>query len=107
MPKYLIEASYTAEGLKGLQRDKASGRRDAVRNAVEGLGGKIEAMYYALGDHDVIVVLDLPSPIAATRLSVAVSASGLVRTKTTTLLTVEEADEALGGTDVGYRGPGR
>jgi len=107
MPKYLIQASYTAEGLKGLQRDKASGRREAVKNAVEGLGGKIEAMYYALGDHYVVVVLDLPSQIAATRLSIAVSASGLVRTKTTALLTVEEADEALGGADVGYHGPGR
>jgi hypothetical protein len=29
MPKYLIEASYTAEGLRGLQKDKASGRKQA------------------------------------------------------------------------------
>jgi uncharacterized protein with GYD domain len=106
MPKYLVEASYTAEGLKGLQRDRASGRRDAIKKAVEGLGGKIEAMYYALGDHDVLVVLDLPSTIVATRLAIAVSASGLVRTKTTALLTVEEADEALGGGELGYRAPG-
>ena len=106
MPRYLVEASYTAEGLKGLQRDKASGRRDAIKKAVEGLGGKIEAMYYALGDHDVLVVLDLPSTIVATRLAIAVSASGLVRTKTTALLTVEEADEALGGGELGYRAPG-
>ena len=106
MPKYLVEASYTAEGLKGLQRDKASGRREAIKKAVEGLSGKVEAMYYALGDHDVIVVVDLPSTIVATRLAVAVSASGLVRTKTTALLTVEEADEALGGGDLSYRAPG-
>jgi uncharacterized protein with GYD domain len=43
MPKYLISASYSAEGLKGLQKDKASGRRRAVTAAIEALGGKVEA----------------------------------------------------------------
>ena len=45
MPKYLIQASYTAEGLKGLQKDKASGRRTTVAKAVEAAGGKVEAFY--------------------------------------------------------------
>jgi len=30
MPKYLIQASYTPEGLRGLQKDTAIGRRDAI-----------------------------------------------------------------------------
>ncbi len=41
MPKYLIHASYTAEGLKGLQKDKASGRQQAVRQVLESVGGKL------------------------------------------------------------------
>ena len=49
MPKYLLKASYTAEGLRGLQRDKASGRKATVTQAVEGLGGKIESFYYTFG----------------------------------------------------------
>lgn len=106
MPKYLIQGSYTAEGLKGLQKDKASGRRAAVMNALEGLGGKLDAVYYCLGDHDVIVIADLPNSQAATALSVAASASGLVHTKTTALLTVEEADQAL-AKSVNYKPPGR
>jgi uncharacterized protein with GYD domain len=52
MPKYLIQACYTAEGLKGLQKDKASGRRRAVASAVETLGGKLEATYYCFGSDD-------------------------------------------------------
>ena len=44
MPKYLVEASYTAEGLRGLQKDKASGRKQAVTKLVESLEGKVEAM---------------------------------------------------------------
>jgi uncharacterized protein with GYD domain len=107
MPKYLVRASYTAEGLKGLQRDKASGRKAAVTQAVESLGGKLESIYFAFGEDDVFVIFDLPDNIAAARLGIAVGASGLVRTKTTVLLTVEEADQALGAPDIGFRAPGR
>ena len=106
MPKYMIAASYTAEGLKGLQKDKASGRKAAVQKVVEGLGGKVEAMYFALGDQDVIVIADLPNTVAATSIALGVSSSGLVRTKTTALLTVEETDQAL-GKKIDYSPPGR
>ena len=106
MPKYMIAASYTAEGLKGLQKDKASGRRSAVDKVVGSLGGKVEAMYFALGDHDVMVVVDLPDTVSAAALALGVSASGLVRTKTTALLTIDEVDKAL-GKKLDYRPPGR
>lgn len=106
MPKYLIQASYTAEGVKGLQKDKASGRRKAVHDSVEALGGKLEALYYAFGEDDVIVILDLPDNVGAAALALAVSASGLVRLRTTPLLTVEETDKAL-QKSVTYRAPGR
>lgn len=106
MPKYLIQASYTAEGLKGLQKDKASGRRNAVAQAVEGIGGRLEAMYYGLGEDDVFVVVDAPNTGAVAAMSIAVSASGLVRTRTTALMTVEEVDQAL-AKSVNYRAPGR
>jgi uncharacterized protein with GYD domain len=75
MPKYLIAASYTAEGLRGLQKDKASGRLRAVTAAVEGLGGKVEAFYSALGEHDAYVIVDLPDMMTATALSIAVIGS--------------------------------
>jgi len=106
MPKYLIQASYTAEGLKGLLKDKASGRRTAVASAVEALGGKLEATYYCFGQEDVIVIVDLPDNTAASSLSLSISASGLVRTRTTPLLTVEEVDKALAKSP-NYRAPGR
>jgi uncharacterized protein with GYD domain len=106
MPKYLIQASYTAEGLKGLQKDKASGRKLAIASAVEALGGKFEAFYYAFGADDVIAILDLPDNVSASALSLSVSASGLVRTKTTPLLSVEETDKAL-AKSANYRAPGR
>src|SRR6266536_1433404 len=63
MAKFLITASYTSDGLKGLQKDKASGRRDAVRQACESVGGKLECMYYAFGDDDVVIIADLPDNV--------------------------------------------
>ena len=106
MPKYMIQASYTAEGLKGLHKDKASGRRTAVINALEPLRGKLESMHFAFGQDDVIAILDLPDNVSASALSLAVSASGLVRTRTTPLLTVEEVDQAL-QKNIQYKAPGR
>jgi uncharacterized protein with GYD domain len=44
MPKYLFQAKYTADGMKG-RREKAVGRKQAVSNAVEALGGRFEAFY--------------------------------------------------------------
>jgi uncharacterized protein with GYD domain len=105
MPKYLIAASYSADGLKGLQRDKASGRQQAVRAAIERLGGNLEATYFALGEDDVYIIVDLPDNVTATAFGINVSATGLVHTRTTALLTVEEVDRAL-EKGVEYRSPG-
>jgi uncharacterized protein with GYD domain len=104
MAKFLVQATYTTDGLRGLQKEKATGRQDAVRRAVETLGGKVESMYFSLGDYDVILIIDVPDVIAGTALAVAVSASGLVRTRTTPLLSIEEADRALAKV-VEYRVP--
>ncbi|HUC17321.1 MAG TPA: GYD domain-containing protein [Acetobacteraceae bacterium] len=106
MPKFLFATSYTAEGLKGLQKDKASGRKKAAVAAVESLGGKLDAMYFALGSDDVFVIAELPDAVAAAALGLAVSASGLIETRTTALLTVEECDRAIEKT-VKFRAPGR
>src|SRR4051794_12753567 len=95
MAKFLVQASYTAEGLRVLQNDKASGRRQVVVSALESLGGRLEAMYFSLGEYDIVAITELPDHISATAMAVASSASGLVRTKTTPLMTIEETDQAL------------
>jgi len=105
MPKYLIEGSYTAEGLRGLMKDKASGRKAAVEKVVANAGGKLECLYYAFGKEDIFAVVDMPSAASAGAVAVAVNASGLVRTRTIPLLTVEETDQAL-SINVSYRPPG-
>jgi uncharacterized protein with GYD domain len=105
MAKFLIEASYTAEGVRGLVKDKASGRQAAVKQALAAVGGKLDAFYYAFGDVDAFVVCDCPDNISAAALALSVAASGMVRIKTIPLMTVAEADQALAKM-AKYRAPG-
>ena len=105
MPKYLIQASYTTEGLRGLAKDSASGRRADVQAAVKPLGGSVEAFYYAFGSDDVVIILDLPNNITAAAVGLSTAGTGAVRVRTTPLLTVEEVDQAL-EIHTDYRAPG-
>jgi len=106
MPKYLVEASYTADGLKGLHKDKASGRHKVLSAAAEAMGGKVESFHFALGEHDVVAIVEVPDISSIAAICMAASSSGLVRTRTTALMTVEETDRALGLKTV-YRAPGK
>ncbi|HYZ34821.1 MAG TPA: GYD domain-containing protein [Crenalkalicoccus sp.] len=105
MPKFMIMARYTAEGMQGLRKDKASGREKAVKAACEALGGRLDAIFYALGEDDVFVIIDLPSHVHAAALGANVAASGKATTRTVSLLTVAEMDRAL-SEEVQYRPPG-
>ena len=76
MPKYLIKANYTLEGLKGVRAKGARSRADVVDNMVNGMGGTVESFYFAFGDADVYGVADLPDDESAAAVAFTVSASG-------------------------------
>ena len=105
MPKYLLQASYTADGTKGLLKDGGSKRKAMVEEMTKAAGGKIEAFYFAFGDSDVYIIVDAPNQATVAAISIAVNASGAVTLKTTVLLTPEEIDRAAKKT-VKYRAPG-
>ena len=105
MPKYLWEASYNSEGVKGVVKEGGSGRRDAIEKLVSAAGGTLEAFYFSFGDSDVIVVADLPDEQTATAVALTINSGGLVSLKTTVLLTPEDVDAAA-KQSVDYRPPG-
>jgi uncharacterized protein with GYD domain len=105
MAKYLFEGRYNAEGIKGVLKEGGTGRRAAIETALKTLGGKIEAMYYAFGDTDVYVIVDVPDNVTAAALAMGISAGGAVGVKTTVLLTLDEIDQA-GKKTMSYRAPG-
>jgi uncharacterized protein with GYD domain len=105
MARYLIQASYTREGIQGVAREGGSSRRDAISKMIADLGGSLEAFYFAFGEDDAVVIADLPDNVTAAAVGMTVGASGGATTRTTVLLTPEEIDAASGKT-VGYRAPG-
>jgi len=106
MAKYLFEAHYSVEGAKGLAREGGTGRRNAILHMTESLGGKLEAFYYAFGDVDAYVIVDLPDSVSATAIALAVNQGGGATVKTVVLMSPEEIDKA-GKKAVDYRPPGR
>jgi uncharacterized protein with GYD domain len=105
MPKYLTQVSYTVEGVKGLLKEGATSRQDAIRALIESVGGKLETFYFAFGPDDLIVIADLPDNTTPAALSMATAASGFATARTTVLLTPEEIDQACKA-KVAYRPPG-
>src|SRR3989442_7620908 len=94
MPKYLIQASYTAEGVRGLMKDGGSQRRAAAEAALKGGGGRLGAVYFAFGETDVFAVADVPAKASAAAVSLGVSASGAGPGKNGVVLTPHGIEQA-------------
>ncbi len=90
MPKFLFEASYTLDGIKGVQNAGGTSRRDAVAQVAESVGGQLESFYFAFGDHDAYVVVDLPDHESAAAVALTVNAAGGATVRTVVLLTPDE-----------------
>jgi uncharacterized protein with GYD domain len=94
MPKFLVEVSYTVEGTRGVLAHGGSARRQAVEELLKPLGGKLEAFYFTFGASDAILIIDVPSDEAALAIAMTVRASGMVSSRMTALLPIEEVDRA-------------
>ena len=106
MAKYLIKASYSTDGLKGLVKAGGSSRVKALETATAGVGGSVESFYFAFGGADVYVTADLPDNAAAIAMAAAVGTTAALSSyETVVLLTPEEVDQALNLT-VDYAPPG-
>lgn len=103
MPKYLVQASYTAEGLQGLMKRGGTNRRGAIEQALASVGGSLEAFYYGFGADDVHMIVEAPDNISVAAVSLTAGAGGAATNiRTTALLTAEDIDQAVGKT-VSYR----
>jgi uncharacterized protein with GYD domain len=105
MPKYLLQVSYTLDGVKGVVSKGGSARKAAAQAAAESVGGSLESFYFAFGGDDVFTVVDLPDNAAAAALALNVTAAGGATVRTVVLLTPEEIDAATNQT-VQYTPPG-
>jgi len=106
MPKYLIQANYVGDGVKGLLKEGGTSRRAATEKAIKSLGGTLEAFYYAFGETDAFAIVDVPDNASMAAIALTAGASGAVAVKTTVLMTPEEVDEAVKKVP-SYRPPGQ
>jgi len=104
MPTYLQQVSYTPEAWKALVQNPQN-RIDAVRPAIERLGGKIVTGWFAFGDYDSVLITEFPTNVEAAAIAVAFAAGGGCKNvKTTPLLSAEEAILAIKkAAGTGYR----
>ena len=106
MAHYLLQIAYTPEAWATLIKNPQN-RLDAVRPAVEQMGGSIDGAWFAFGEYDVVLILQMPDNTSAAAIALAFAAGGALKaSKTTPLLSIEEGIEALrraGGSS--YRPP--
>ena len=95
MPKYLVQGSYTEQGLQGLLKEGGSGRRAMVEKLASEMGGKLEAFYFTFGSDDFVIILDLPSNIDMAATAIVAQASGMVKSRVTVLMAPEDVDQAV------------
>ncbi|TPN81939.1 GYD domain-containing protein [Mesorhizobium sp. CU2] len=95
MPKYLVQGSYTDQGLKGLLNEGGSKRRMMVEKLAEEIGGKLDVFYFAFGSDDFVIILDLPSNIDMAATAIVAQASGMVKSRVTVLMDPKDVDQAV------------
>lgn len=105
MAKFLIEASYTPEGMKGVLAKGGTARREAVEKMLADVGGRLESFNFSFGSTDAYVLVDVPDNVTAAAIGMIVGSSGMASAKTTVLLTPEEIDRAA-QVQATYRPPG-
>jgi len=106
MPSYLIEASYSNQGVVGLTDEGGTARREEIERLITAAGGNLESFYFAFGDTDVYLICDLPSNEVAAAIAISVNQSGYAKSlKTVVLLTPEQVDAAAKMAPL-YRPPG-
>jgi len=95
MPHFLHQVAYSPEGWQALVANPED-RVEAVRPAIEKLGGKIKSAWFAFGEYDVVVISEMPSAVNAAAIAMAFAAGGACKSvQTTPLLSVEEALVAM------------
>ncbi|HEU4352376.1 MAG TPA: GYD domain-containing protein [Burkholderiales bacterium] len=106
MAHYMLQASFTSEAWAKMVNEPQN-REQAIRPTIEKLGGKLIGYWFAFGEYDAVVIVQMPDNVSVAAASLAAAAGGSVKSvKTTPLLSVEEGMQAMRKAgEAGYRAP--
>jgi uncharacterized protein with GYD domain len=88
MAHYVLLTDFTDQGAKAV-KDTVK-RADAFRQMAEKSGVKVHALFWTLGQHDVVAIAEASDDAAATALSLSIASLGNVRTQTLRAFDAEE-----------------
>ena len=95
MATYLFQVAYSADAWAAMLKHPQD-RTEAVKKAIEKLGGKIGSFWFAFGEYDFVGILDMPDNVSAAAFGMAVAAGGACKSvKTTPLLSVADGLKAM------------
>ena len=107
MPLYLTRFSYTPATWAKLIKNPED-RREAAKQYIEAVGGKLQGFWYAFGDHDGYVLWEAPDNVSMAATALAIGAGGALSSlNTTVLMSVEDTVAAMKkASSIKYRPPG-
>jgi uncharacterized protein with GYD domain len=90
----VVQVAYSSSGMGGLVKEPQN-RIEKVTPAIESMDGRVESAYYAFGEHDVILICEMPDNVSAAAFALAVSSGGTVGSYRTTVLLTADTEAGL------------
>lgn len=94
MATYITLSNFTDQGIRNVK--DSTKRADAVKEAAGKFGAKMTQIYWTLGSHDVVAVIEAPDDMSATAFALAIGMAGNVRTQTLRAFSRSEMNDILG-----------
>ncbi len=93
MATFLMFGNYSKDALEGISSDRTKAAKEIIGDA----HGSIIEIYATLGEHDLMLVVELPDSEAAMKASVGLSKATGIAFSTCPAVTVEKFDEMITG----------
>ena len=93
MATFIALSSFTEQGIRSV-KDTVK-RADAVKEGARRFGATLTQIYWTLGSHDVVAIIEAPDDASATAFALWIGASGNVRTQTLRAFSKDEMTAIL------------
>jgi uncharacterized protein with GYD domain len=94
MPTYVALIDWTEQGVRGF-KDSVD-RYEAASGQLEALGVNFKEIYWTLGSHDIVTIIDAPDDETLAAGLLAVAGQGNIRTTTLRAFTGDEMRSVIG-----------
>jgi uncharacterized protein with GYD domain len=91
MPIFMMFGNYTSEATRGISSERTKQAREVIKKR----GGKVVSMYAVLGQHDLVLTLDLPDTEAAIGTSAELNKLTGITFVTSPVVEVEKFDKLI------------